>query len=204
MLKLYVPYNGKAVITSPYGSRTDPFTGAAGWHSGVDLVGQGDKTILAPCDGVVGTSTMLDQKTDTTHTWEWGNYVRIDADDGYTKVYLCHMSKRLVTAGQRVKRGEPIGIEGSTGRSTGSHCHFEVRQNNIAVNPCLFLICENKAGTVLENEMPTVQKEWWTDAVNWAVENGILLGDGNGDLMLDEPCTRRQMAVFLYRMAGLK
>ena len=40
--------------------------------------------------------------------------------------------------------------------------------------------------------------------MNRAVENGILLGDGSGDLMLDEPCTRRQMAVFLYRMAGLK
>lgn len=142
-------FYGNYKVTSPFGNRL--LNGAWDNHKGIDLVGVSDKQIHTVCGGVVGASTMLDRATDTTRTWEWGNYVRIDGDDGY-KYYYCHMSKRLVNAGQRVKAGDIIGIEGNTGYSFGSHCHFEVRDAfGKSVNPAPFLGINNAIGTYSYN-----------------------------------------------------
>ena len=156
MSKLAFPYKGKINFSSPYGNRT--LNGVPGWHNGIDLVGIDDKTILAPCDATVGVSTMVPKETDKTLTWQWGNYVRLDCADGI-KIYLCHMSKRLVNTGDKVKKGQPIGVEGNTGYSFGSHCHFEVRQYNNPINPCPLLGIENKAGVVL-NAATAVKKTY--------------------------------------------
>ena len=116
-----LPYaSGKVTLTSRFGWRT--LNGVRDYHKGVDLCGT-DKTLVAPCDGVIGTSAMLDKATDKTLTWQWGNFVRIDTPDGL-QIFMCHMSQRKVKQGDRVKTGDIIGIEGNTGYSFGSHCHF--------------------------------------------------------------------------------
>lgn len=139
-----LPYeSGKVELTSKFGWRT--LNGAANNHKGIDLVGRTTKTVVAPCDGVVGQSAIFDKATDKTGTWEWGNYVRIDTPDGL-KIYLCHLAERKVKAGDRVKVGDVIGIEGNTGYSFGSHLHFEVRKNGVSVNPCTYLGIPNAWG----------------------------------------------------------
>lgn len=191
---LTLPYRGRIQFTSPFGERT--LNGSADWHNGIDLVGLEEKVIRAPCAGTVGVSTMIYKEADRGRTWEWGNYVRIDTADGL-RVYLCHMAERYVSAGQRVNAGDPLGVEGETGFAFGSHVHLEVRAGNQAVNPCPMLGIENRAGVLLDG-LPL--PNWYDDAVAWAQESGILKGTGNGQLSLEEPCTRAQMCVFLRRL----
>ena len=76
---LKLPYNGRVNLESPFGNRV--LNGVPGWHAGIDLVGLDEKIIRAPCDGVIGVSTMIPQATDKTLTWQWGNYVRLDCAD---------------------------------------------------------------------------------------------------------------------------
>lgn len=200
---MILPYlTGMVTVTSPFGSRI--LNGAYDYHSGVDLVGT-DKTLVAPCNGTVLVSQMVTDKTN--RTWEWGNYVCIQAENGLL-VYMCHMSERLVSVGQNVSEGDVIGIEGDTGYSFGSHCHFEMREGTNSINPCDNLGINNLAGEqyfIVRNTMKHIEgtHDWSEDAVRWAIENGILYGDENGDLMLEKPCTREQMVVFLKRLHDL-
>lgn len=143
-MTLDLPYkSGTVQVTSPYGTRT--LNGATAFHKGVDLVGT-VKTIVAPCDGVVGFAGRVDDKSKGGRTWEWGNYVRIDRDDGYS-IYMCHMSSVAVKSGQRVKAGDAVGVEGNTGYSLGNHCHFEVRYAGKSTDPTHFLGIANRTGT---------------------------------------------------------
>lgn len=193
-MTLALPYRGKIQFSSPYGDRT--LNGAYDWHSGIDLVGLDEKIVRAPCAARVGVSTILYKEFDRTRTWEWGNYIRLDCDDG-TRVYLCHLAERYVEAGQTVSIGEPLGVEGETGYAFGSHLHFEVRRGDKAVSPCTLLGIENRAGVIL-NGAPV--ENWFDSDVAWAQETGILRGVGNGQLDLDSPCTRAQMCAFLHRL----
>lgn len=139
-----LPYeSGKVELTSKFGLRT--LNGKPNNHKGIDLVGRTTKTVVAPCDGVVGQSAIFDKATDRTGTWEWGNYVRIDTEDGL-KLYFCHLAERRVKAGDKVKAGDVIGVEGNTGYSFGSHLHFEIRKNGVSVNPCTYLGIPNAWG----------------------------------------------------------
>lgn len=138
-----LPYaNGRVTLTSPFGWRK--LNNVRNYHKGIDLCGT-NKTLVAPCDGVIGTSTILDKATDTTLTWQWGNYIRIDTPDGLN-IYMCHMSERKVKKGDRVKAGDIVGIEGNTGYSFGSHCHFEIRKNGKSVDPTPYLGIKNAWG----------------------------------------------------------
>lgn len=205
-------YQGQFKVTSRFGVRV--LNGEWDDHKGIDVVGITDKLIRAVIAGVVVSSTMLDRATDTTDTWQWGNYVCVLGDDG-KRYYYCHMSERRVVVGQRVEIGDVLGVEGNTGYSFGSHCHFEVRDTSgVSVNPAPFLGIPNAAGTygsVPEDDVAKKQEdrtdsepqEWAADAVGWAVENGIIYGDGDGNLMLRETCTREQVLVFVYRMFRL-
>ena len=148
-------YNGKFKVTSPFGSRV--LNGKPDDHKGIDVVGLGDKHVCAVVSGTVAASTMILDKSD--RTWEWGNYVRVDGVDG-RRYYYCHLSKRLVKAGQQVKVGDHLGIEGNTGYSFGSHCHFEVRENGVSINPAPFLGIPNKAGTYGTDWRAEVQKKF--------------------------------------------
>lgn len=191
------PYFGKFRVASPYGTRTDPITGEGNtWHAGVDLVGLDSKAVRAPVNGTVLRSRMVTDRAN--RTWEWGNYVSVAGEDGYT-YYLCHLSRRLVEQGERVRAGQVIGLEGSTGRSTGSHLHFEVRNSaGSAVDPSAMSGITNEAGAVHDGGNSVTP--WAQEAVDWTLAEGILLGDGAGDLMAQKPCTREEMAVFLHRL----
>ena len=120
------PYEGGVFrVTSIYGNRN---IGAGNeFHSGLDLVGESGKKLIAIADGIITQSRMVPKSTGDL-TWQWGNYVCLKADTGEL-IFYCHLSQRLVSKGQRVKKGDVIGIEGSTGYSFGSHCHLEVRNS---------------------------------------------------------------------------
>lgn len=140
-MKMNLPYqSGKVTLTSHFGWRT--LNGSRDYHKGVDLSGT-DKTLVAPCDGVIGSSTIITDKSNLT--WQWGNYIRIDTADGL-KIFMCHMAVRKVKVGQKVKAGDVVGIEGNTGYSFGSHCHFEVRKNGESVDPTPYLGIPNEWG----------------------------------------------------------
>jgi murein DD-endopeptidase MepM/ murein hydrolase activator NlpD len=190
-----MPLEGDVRITSAYGNRTNPITGQPNeWHGGLDLV-SADRTVRAAVGGRVAVSQIVTDRANAT--WQWGNYVAILGDDGNV-IYYCHLAERRVEANQRVEAGDVIGIMGTTGYSTGIHLHFEVRdQANRQIDAAAYLGIENKIGDVKAIASDTA---WSDEAVAWAVENEILYGDGNGNLMLDEPCTRRQMVVFLHRL----
>lgn len=119
--------------TSSFGVRYDPFNGHTAMHAGVDLAGSRGEPIYATADGVV-------------HTAGWGgaygNMIDIGHGKGIATRYG-HLSRLLVRAGDRVKKGEVIGRMGSTGRSTGTHLHYEVRVDGRAVNPMPFLRASN-------------------------------------------------------------
>ena len=99
-------------------------------HAGIDLAGAIGTPIYATADGVVGRSEW--------NSGGYGNLVELDHGHGIQTRYG-HLSKSMVTAGQRVKRGDMIALMGSTGRSTGSHLHYEVRIDGKAVNPVPFM-----------------------------------------------------------------
>lgn len=156
-MKMNLPYqSGKVTLTSHFGWRT--LNGQRDYHKGVDLSGT-DKTLVAPCDGVIGSSTIITDKSNLT--WQWGNYIRIDTADGL-KIFMCHMAQRRVKVGQKVKAGDVVGIEGNTGYSFGSHCHFEVRKNGVSVDPTPYLGIPNEWGQYdikSAPKKPTVRKD---------------------------------------------
>jgi len=119
-----------AEFTSGYGVRSDPFRGRAAMHAGIDLAGVIGTAIYATADGVVSDAGY--------NSGGYGNLIKIDHGKGIETRYG-HLSAILVKAGQRVTRGQQIGRMGSTGRSTGSHLHYEVRIDGRAVNPIPFM-----------------------------------------------------------------
>ncbi len=112
------------------GSISDRFMTRGGKHKGIDIANSAGTPIKASDGGVV-----------TYAGWDssgYGNLVIIDHENGY-QTYYGHNSKIYVTPGQRVAQGEVIAAMGSTGRSTGNHCHFEVRVNGVPQNPFNYL-----------------------------------------------------------------
>lgn len=116
-------------LTSSFGVRSDPFHGSAAMHAGVDIPGPVGTPVYATADGVVGRSGVAGG---------YGNLVTVNHGKGIETRYG-HLSKILVAANTRVRRGQLIGLMGSTGRSTGSHLHYEVRVDGAAVNPTPFM-----------------------------------------------------------------
>lgn len=123
------PVNEMAGLTSNYGVRSDPFRGGRAMHSGVDIPGAHATPIVATADAVVGR---------TGWVGGYGNLVELEHGKSIQTRYG-HMSSIAVTPGQKIKRGAVIGYMGSTGRSTGTHLHYEVRIEGRAVNPMPFL-----------------------------------------------------------------
>ncbi|CAN5630313.1 hypothetical protein BH10PSE14_BH10PSE14_22510 [soil metagenome] len=115
--------------TSNFGVRTDPFRGVAAMHAGVDIPGPVGTPVYATADGMVDRAE---------RAGGYGNMVELDHGKGIQTRYG-HLSKILVVAGTRVRRGQLIALMGSTGRSTGPHLHYEVRIDGHAVNPVPFL-----------------------------------------------------------------
>lgn len=116
-------------ITSGYGYRRDPFTGAAALHSGIDFKGAHGSAILAAAQGKIVFAGVKNG---------YGKCVEVAHGNGLVTRYA-HLSSIGVRHGQRVTKGQRLGGMGSTGRSTGTHLHFEVRHNDRAMNPRPFL-----------------------------------------------------------------
>ncbi|WP_410483014.1 peptidoglycan DD-metalloendopeptidase family protein [Sphingobium sp. KCTC 72723] len=115
--------------TSSYGYRRDPFNGHAAFHAGIDFPGSYGQPILSAAGGKVG---YVGQRQG------YGNVVEVEHGNGLMTRYA-HLSGYASRVGQTVARGDTIGRMGSTGRSTGTHLHFEVRLNGQAINPRRFL-----------------------------------------------------------------
>ena len=116
-------------ISSGYGRRTDPFTGLRSFHPGIDFAGPEGTHVHAVAAGII---------TRAGPDAGYGKLVEINHGNGYVTRYG-HNEKILVKVGERVHKGQTIALEGSTGRSTGPHCHFEVRINGVVVNPEKFV-----------------------------------------------------------------
>jgi murein DD-endopeptidase MepM/ murein hydrolase activator NlpD len=115
--------------SSNYGWRIDPFTGQRAYHEGIDVMAEQGVAIHAAAGGVVVYSDFHPQ---------YGNMIEIDHGNDLISRYA-HASLRLVKVGDVVLRGAKIGEVGRTGRATGTHLHFEVRQRGAPVNPTQFL-----------------------------------------------------------------
>ena len=116
-------------VTSDYGVRRDPFDGQRRMHEGIDIATRTGTPVVATAAGIV---------REVGSEPGYGKLVVIDHGYGFSTAYG-HNSRLLVQAGQRVKRGDLIAMAGSTGRSTGTHVHYEVRVNGVPVNPQKYL-----------------------------------------------------------------
>ena len=116
--------------SSGVGYRPDPFTGKQTWHSGLDIAAAYGNPVVAPADGYV---------VQTTADKYFGNSIQINHGGGITTLYG-HLSKIEVKPGQKIKRGDEIGKVGSTGRSLGTHLHYEIRVNDKIVNPLSYIL----------------------------------------------------------------
>lgn len=128
---LMVP-NSKPIdmpVGSGFGFRSDPFTGRAALHTGIDFAAPPGTPILAAAGGVV---------LSTDYHPQYGNLLELDHGNGLVTRYA-HNSRILVKTGDLIKRGQPVAHVGSTGRSTGPHLHFEVLVDGVPQDPSRFL-----------------------------------------------------------------
>jgi murein DD-endopeptidase MepM/ murein hydrolase activator NlpD len=116
-------------ITGSFGERIDPFNGEGAFHSGVDISSYVGSPVMAPADGLVTFADFMGG---------YGRAVIVDHGHGISTRYG-HLSSFAVTAGQHIQRGDTIGYVGLSGRSTGPHLHYEVRINDVPVNPYKYL-----------------------------------------------------------------
>ncbi len=116
-------------ITSRYGARRDPLNHKKAFHAGIDFKGRSGDKVHATGTGVVKRSS---------YVRGFGNCIVLAHGNGYDTLYA-HLSKRLVKVGARVTRGQIIGLVGNSGRSTGSHLHYEVHYHKKTVDPMKFL-----------------------------------------------------------------
>lgn len=116
-------------ITSPFGYRTAPTTGASTYHQGVDLDSTTGMPVVATRAGIV---------TVAGYGSSAGNYVQINHQDGFSSIYM-HLNNYCVSAGTIVSAGQQIGTVGATGVATGDHLHFGISYNGVYVNPCNYV-----------------------------------------------------------------
>ncbi len=116
-------------MSSYFGKRTDPFTGKAATHRGVDFAGKSGSEVIAVADGVI---------TWSSSRYGYGQLVEINHGNGYSTRYA-HNSENLVSVGDEVRKGQTVALMGETGRATGPNLHFEVLKEGRRVNPGKFI-----------------------------------------------------------------
>lgn len=121
------PVNGQ--IVSRFGDRADPLNGEGGFHAGVDLQASMGTPVHAAADGIITNAQFANR---------YGRVIVLDHGNGMTTLYA-HLSSFEVVPGEEVRRGQLIGHSGASGRVSGPHLHFEVRQGGTAVNPARYL-----------------------------------------------------------------
>ncbi len=113
------------VVTSAYGTRVHPLSGFTQFHAGTDLLAEAAQPVRAAYDGVVVFAG-----------WQGGYGKQIELQhDAHVSTRYGHLQTWLVDSGTRVKKGQVIGLAGSTGQSTGVHLHFEVRRDGVPLDP---------------------------------------------------------------------
>ncbi|MBD2867955.1 M23 family metallopeptidase [Paenibacillus arenilitoris] len=117
------------LLTSGFGYRSDPFTGRAAFHAGIDITGKLGDPVYSAADGTV---------SETGYDGIYGRYVIIDHAGGLQTGYM-HLKQIAANEGDAVAKGDKIGQLGSSGRSTGPHLHFQIMQKNEPVNPLKYL-----------------------------------------------------------------
>jgi murein DD-endopeptidase MepM/ murein hydrolase activator NlpD len=120
-------------LSSRFGRRMDPFTGRISYHRGIDFHARTGTPVVSTADGMV---TMAKKKGN------FGLAIEVNHGNGF-KTRYAHLSKMLVKRGQRVRRGDIIGLVGNTGLSTGSHLHYEVIFRKAHRNPLQYIIPED-------------------------------------------------------------
>lgn len=126
----------RGIFTSSYGYRRDPLTGQRAFHSGIDISASPGRPVKVAAEGVV------------TRTEEYGGLgraVHVTHGFGVSTVYG-HLSRIMVTPGQKLRRGEILGLVGNSGRATGYHLHYEVQKNGDPVDPMTFMIDRQLSG----------------------------------------------------------
>jgi len=136
------PVEGR--VTSSFGERQDPFNGEGAFHAGLDISAPSGTVVRATGDGVVDSAAVMNG---------YGREVILDHGHGVHTLYG-HLSGMIVLAGQHVIRGQIIGYVGQTGRATSPHLHYEVRINNVPVNPHKYL--RSTFAEVMANNVPVV------------------------------------------------
>ena len=119
----------KGWMSSPFGKRTDPFTGKPAYHEGVDFAGKEGAEVITVASGVV---------TWSGKRYGYGNMVEVNHGGGYITRYA-HNRDNLVKLGDVVKKGQTVALMGSSGRSTGPHVHFEVYKHGRPVDPASYI-----------------------------------------------------------------
>jgi len=200
----------KCEISSPYGYRMDPLTGAKKLHDGIDIRpinrGKEGDPLYAVADGVVSISK-------TNHggsTIGLGHYMEIQ-HKGF-KTRYAHLSKLGLPTGTKVKAGQIVGYMGNTGRSTGVHLHFGVQQNGAWVNPTQYLLrevedmTEEKVKKLIE-ESKTIYKrasdlpDWARPTIESMIKNKVIHPDAEGLINLTHEMAR--ILVMMERMVSV-
>ncbi|MFH1021741.1 MAG: M23 family metallopeptidase [Pseudomonadota bacterium] len=128
----------RGTITSRFGGRLDPINGQPAFHSGVDIKNNPGTKIMAPADGVVAANGY-----DKGH----GHFIEINHGNRFKTSYL-HLQQDFVKPGDTVARGQVIGLVGNSGRSTGSHLHYEIKYRDRLIDPVKFIQVNHSAAAV--------------------------------------------------------
>jgi murein DD-endopeptidase MepM/ murein hydrolase activator NlpD len=127
------PIEGR--LMGPFGQRTDPFSGEGAFHKGVDISAPTGTPVHATADGIVVFAEFENG---------YGRLVKVDHGGGLS-TYYAHLSRSFVRPGQELRRGELVGLVGTTGRVTAPHLHYEVRTNGTPINPYPYLVSKTAA-----------------------------------------------------------
>ena len=191
-----LPFRGKVKVTCPFGKAGD---WQAGFHVGLDLVGDEDKRVHPIGNGVV--------ESINAHGSAYGKHVCVKHGDGKVSLYA-HLASIYVDKGQKVGISSALGMEGATGNASGSHLHLEIHQGGYKyptkgsspancswlLNPAEVLGIDNKVGEAVS--LTEKASEWAKEAQDWVKENNI--SDG---LRPKEEITREEVWVMLWRLA---
>jgi murein DD-endopeptidase MepM/ murein hydrolase activator NlpD len=199
-------------ISSPFGMRIHPITRKPSFHKGIDYVKGHDDPIYAVVGGLV-THARMGQKG--SGLGNYGITVCIKDKNGALHLYA-HLNSALVKEGRSVEQGQVIGRQGSTGQSTGSHLHYEIRKKaspnfgweaseNSVYEPIVYL--ENYFAKEKKEEpqiFPDVANDRWSiEEIKSAVQNGFMRGYPDGTFRPGQQVTREELACTLVRIMKL-
>lgn len=201
-------------MTSPFGWRNSPITGKKEFHTGVDLVKSHKAPIYAFVEGEVVHAKM---GATGSGFGGYGIVVAIKDKHGCLHVYA-HLDSTAVKVGQKVAKGQVIGRQGNTGKSTGSHLHYEIRKTskpqygwiadreNNCYEPLTYLreyFAKEFEKSMMDKFKDVPKNHWAASSILKADESGVLVGISESEFGLGQAVTREQLAVVLDRLGLL-